>query len=191
MRGGSIRFAVTKLVTRRPLYRDLLQDSGRARWRRRRFASLAISPFSSSSPFRRVFLRRAFLIRPPRDFMGAYMRIPRWSLETRCGIIIKDKSLPADAALYMRNVCDKVKLLDVEVYSPCRIKSHTSDLPKMNVSFFLNYPRGVKRFFSKLHSKLLQVNASNFKLYLSVLYIYIYKYLLLPLRTYRSVRSTL
>lgn len=72
MRAGSIRFAVTKLVTRRPLYRDFLQDSGRARWRRRRFASLAISPFSSSSPFRRVFLRRAFLTRPPRDFMGLY-----------------------------------------------------------------------------------------------------------------------
>jgi len=72
MRAGSIRFAVTKLVTRRPVYRDFLQDSGRARWRRRRFASLAISPFSSSSPFRRVFLRPAFLTRPPHDFMGSY-----------------------------------------------------------------------------------------------------------------------
>lgn len=105
VRRGPIRFAVTKLVTRRPVYRGFLQDSGRARRWRRRLASLAISPFSSSLPYRRVFLLYSFLTSPASRLYGP-MRIPCWSFQTRCGTVIKDKSYLKDVRSNVCNDCN-------------------------------------------------------------------------------------
>jgi len=165
MRAGSIRFAVTKLVTRRPLYRDFLQDSGRARWRRRRFASLAISPFSSSSPFSDEFFCTARFWLARLVTLWAYMRIPRWSLETRCGIIIKNKSL-----LQMQSRTCSMYAIKLTYWASdyfrrvilSYIKLHTSIRQKIECFFIFKLFEKGKMIF-QINLELLQVNM-NFKL---------------------------
>lgn len=121
------------------MYRGFLQDSGRARRWRRRFASLAISPFSSSLPYRRVFLRCSFLTSPASRLYGP-MRIPCWSFQTRCGTVIKDKSYLKDVR---SNVCNDCNALTRSRYlKPSIIPCYVSDF--QITSWFIYEPLQIR-----------------------------------------------
>lgn len=62
----------------------------------------------------------------------------------------------------MLNVCDKVNLLGVGVFSPCCIKSHTSIRQKIECFFIFKLSRESKVIL-QINPELLQINV-HFKL---------------------------